>query len=508
MAPTADTARDNAKSIAVFDVGKTNKKLLVLNHRLQLVDETYHTFDQYEKDGVQIEAVEETTAWLVASLRAMAGKHDIGAISVSTHGAAFACVDSGGKLALPVLSYTTDPGPEFTGRFSVEFGDPITLQRQTKTPDMIGLGCMAKGIRFAQERWPEAFERVSAILPLPQYYGFVLTGNKAIDPTNVGCHTAFWDFEKADWSPVLDRMGLRKYFPRQIANPWDVLGPIRPDIARATGLLEDTVVTVGIHDSNASLLPYLIKETHPFVVNSTGTVSVSLRPTADVTLTDRDIGKIVYYNLSAFKSPVKTTIFMGGMEFDTYVGLLSAVHGNAPHPPLDKALLEEILTARRLFVLPSFIPFGMFPDSPARVVEGDTVIGLAELFGGTHPAFFKDYAVAYHVLVLSVALQAEVALTAVGLADGMRLFIEGGFARNEIYTRLLSALFPKAVTATTNLTEATAFGAALLGKAALTGKNPRELSDLFEIEARPVPAEQVRGLAEYRREFLRMVGKP
>ena len=184
---------------------------------------------------------------------------------------------------------------------------------------------------------------------------------------------------------------------------------------------------------------------------------------------------------------------MGGMEFDTYMGLLSSIHGSPAHPPLDKALLEDILTARRLFVLPSFIPFGMFPDSAARVVEGDTVIMLGDLFGGTHPAFFKDYTTAYHVLVLSVALQAEVALSAVGLADGMRLFIEGGFARNEIYTRLLAALFPKAATATTNLPEATAFGAALLGKAALTGTDPRGLSDLFEIEAKGVAPERVRG---------------
>jgi len=65
---------------------------------------------------------------------------------------------------------------------------------------------------------------------------------------------------------------------------------------------------------------------------------------------------------------------------------------------------------------------------------------------------------------------------------------------------------PKAATATTNLSEATAFGAALLGKAALTGADPRELSDLFEIEARAVAPEQFKGLMEYRDEFLRMVG--
>jgi sugar (pentulose or hexulose) kinase len=503
MAQTNEKAH---KSIAVFDVGKTNKKLIVFNHRLELIDALYHTFDDYEKDGVRIEAVEEAAEWLRVSLREMAARHDIGAISICTHGAAFACIDAAGRLAVPLLSYTTDPGQAFNERFAADFGDPITLQRETKTPNMVGLGCMAKGIRFAQERWPEAFKNTAAILPLPQYYGFLLTGKKAIDPTDVGCHTAFWNFEKNDWSPVIAKMGIRSLFPRSVSAPWDVLGTITPDVAQRTGLSGDTVVTVGIHDSNASLLPYLIKETGAFVVNSTGTVSVSLCPTKDTTLTEQELGKIVYYNLSAFNTPVKTAIFLGGMEFDTYLGLLKSVHGDKEHPAPDPDLIEEILTEKSCFVLPSFIPFGMFPDSPARIIEGDTVIPMGELFGGTHPDFFKDFTKAYTILVLSVALQAEVALRAVGLKGGMQLFIEGGFAKNEIYTSLVAALFPGLVTATTGFEEATAFGTALLGKAAIEKVSPKELSDLFEIETRPVPARKFKGLPAYREEFLRLVG--
>ena len=493
------------KSIAVFDVGKTNKKLIVFNGRLEQVDSAYHTFEEYQEDGVYIEAVQEAVEWLRVSLREMASRHDIGAISISTHGAAFACVDAAGRLALPVLSYTTDPGQEFRERFSAEFGDPITLQRETKTPDMVGLGCMAKGIRFVQERWPEAFKKTTTILALPQYYGFVLTGKKAIEPTSIGCHTAFWDFEKSDWSPVINRLGVRALLPESISRPWDILGTITPDVARWTGLSKETIVTVGIHDSNAALLPYLIKMTGRFVVNSTGTVSVFMSPTQDTTLTDEELGKIVYYKLSAFSSPVKTAIFLGGMEFDTYLGLLTAVHGARPHPALDTDLVEEILTRRRCFILPSFIPFGMFPNSPARIVEGDTVIPLGDLFGGKHPDFFKDYKKAYTILVLSVALQAEVALRAVGLEDGIRLYIEGGFAKNEIYKNLVASLFPGSETATTSLSEATAFGAALMGKAALAGTDPHGLADLFEIEARQVPARKLTGLQEYRAEFLRLV---
>jgi L-fuculokinase len=495
----------NDKSIAVFDVGKTNKKLIVFDDRLRQVDSAYHTFEEHQQGGVSVEAVREAVEWLYASLAEMAARHDIGAISVSTHGAAFACVDRAGSLALPVLSYTIDPGREFVERFSAEFGDPITLQRTTKTPDMVGLACMAKGIRFVQERWPEAFGKTAAILPLPQYYGFVLTGRKAIEPTFIGCHTALWDFEKNDWSTVCDRLGVRALLPGPMKRPWDALGTITPDVAQRTGLSEDTVVAVGIHDSNAAILPYLIKMAPPFVVNSTGTVTVSMSVTKDTALAEEELGKIIYYKLSAFSSPIKTAIFYGGTEFDTYLGALAAVRSARPHPGFDARLAEDILTERRSFILPSLVPFGMFPDSPPRVVEGDRVIPLGELLGGKYPDFFNDYERAYTILVLSIALQSEVTLRSVGLADGIPLFIEGGFSKNEVYTNLVASLFPGSQTATTSLSEAAAFGAALVGRAALLGTDPHGLSDLFEIEARPVPARRLAGLGGYREEFLRLV---
>jgi len=130
---------------------------------------------------------------------------------------------------------------------------------------------------------------------------------------------------------------------------------------------------------------------------------------------------------------------------------------------------------------------------------------LDALFGGDHPAFFSDYPRAYHVLVLLVVMQAEAAIRAAGLVDGMSLFIEGGFSRNDIYTNLLASLFPNVTTYSTNLVEATAFGSALVGKAALTGKNPHDFSSLFEIERKKIIPQTINGLNEYRAKFLSLI---
>ncbi len=493
------------KSIAVFDVGKTNKKLLIYDYKLELIESVYQSFEEYDMDGIKVEPMEEISEWLIASLTSMADKHDIGVISATSHGSAFTCIDSEGKLSMPVLSYSNDPGPEFHSRFSDEIGDPETFQRDLKTPDLPGLGCFAKWLYFTRERFPDQLNKTTSILPLVQYFGFLLTGNIAVDFTSIGAHTALWNFETNSWSSIPGKLGIKDLLPASLSSPWDVLGTIRPDIAQKTGIKEDTLISVGIHDSNSSLLPHLIKHQGPFVVHSTGTAPNTMHPTDTVDLLPQDIGKVVFFTLSAFMTPIKTTMFLGGMEFDFYRSIISPTPDSAPHYPLDQNLLEEILVERQLFILPSFIPFGMFPDSAPRIIEGDRIIPLDALFGGDHPAFFSDYPRAYHVLVLLVVMQAEAAIRAAGLVDGMSLFIEGGFSRNDIYTNLLASLFPNVTTYSTNLVEATAFGSALVGKAALTGKNPHDFSSLFEIERKKIIPQTINGLNEYRAKFLSLI---
>jgi len=493
------------RCICVFDVGKTNKKLLVFDEALRIIDSVYETFDAAEKDALYVEATEATADWLLASLQSLTSRHDIGVISIAAHGATFACLDRCDQLALPVLSYTSDPGPNFHQEFQTRFGDPRSFQSRMNTPDIPGLGCMAKGIYFVQTRFPEQFANTRALLPLPQYYGFLLTGRKGIEHTYLANHTGLWNFHDGAWSDVAVALGVIDLFPPVISKPWDVLGCVNPAVADKTGLRPDTVVTVGIHDSNASLLPYLIKTKGDFVLNSTGSVCVAMHPTDTVHLSEDELGKVVFYNLSAFLQPVKTSIFLAGIEFDTYMGLLKSRHGDQPYPALDLALLEDVLTTGREFLLPSLVPFGMFPDSPARAVEDSATYSLMEMFGGKTPSFFNNFDRAYTVLNLSLAIQTQVALERAGWEDGTEIFVEGGFRKNEVYTRILASLFPNARTTLTNLEEATAFGAALIGKAARENCSPELLGNLFEIEKKPVVPLNLRSLEAYRGEFFRLV---
>jgi sugar (pentulose or hexulose) kinase len=489
--------------IAVFDVGKTNKKLLIYDRDLRILDSNYIQLEAEKRGAESHERFTETGEWLLNNLSEMAKRHIIKAVSISAHGATFVCLDEEGKSVLPVFSYDMDPGNALHEKFAAEFGDPLVLQRKNATPDMPGLGCMAKGLFYIKEQYPEEYARTKYILNLPQYYGYLLTGKMGMELTYIGSHTNLWEFEKSTWSGVMEKLGVRDKFPGEIRNPWDILGIISPEVARRTSLPDDTIVTVGIHDSNAALLPYIITVREPFMLLSTGTVCVAMHPTADTAFRDDELGKVIYYNLSAFGTPVKTSIFLAGLEFDVYMGMLKERHIQKKFPPFDRALVEDILARRSEFILPSIVPFGMFPDSKARIIEGENVYPFGDVATGKIPGFFDNFERSYVILTLSIALQTRVALERTGLKKGMSVFIEGGFSHNEFFTNLIASLCPTAQCFITDLNEASGFGAALLALSAMEGTNPKLLRDRFTIKTIRLEPPSFTGLSEYEKDFVR-----
>jgi L-fuculokinase len=485
--------------VAVIDVGKTNKKVLVFDRSLKLVDSAYRGFEERVEGAAHLEDLSGMSAWLLDQLGTFARQYDIGAVSVTTHGATLVCIDKNGGLAVPPIAYTTETDKEFDDDFYRVCGDARELQKTTATAAFGLLINAAKTLHYARTHYPEGFARIDCVLNMPQYFGYLLTGNKGAEPTYLGCHTYLLDFDARDYSVVADRLGVRDKLPPLAPNSWTVLGSVSEQAAKRTGLSRDCIVTMGIHDSNSSLLPYLVKGHDNFVLNSTGTWCVAMHPTNAVSFAEDELGKLVFYNLDAFFQPVKTTIFMGGQEFDTWCAAFKKVNGRGDYPGLDLERCARIVSERKLFILPSVVRgTGLFPHSKPRAVEGERVFALEDIAaGGEAPAFMRNHETASAVLNMSLAIQSSIALGMAGYNGAGSIFTEGGFRRNATYNGALAALFPSSRVATTRLDEATAFGAAMLGRAALDKSTPMETRDLFDIEIVDVPAPRLPGIAQY-----------
>jgi sugar (pentulose or hexulose) kinase len=492
--------------IAVFDIGKTNKKLVIYDDDLHIVNIERTKIEECTADQLSYDNIKGIEEWILQKLKKNASLYNIKVISISAHGATFTCVDEKGDLVIPELSYTTDPGDDFHNKFFDEMGSRESLQVETCTPDFNVLLNVAKGIKFVQDTFGDRFDQVKYILNLPQHFSCKLTGVASVDPTYIGCHTYLWNFKKNNWSHVVDKLNIRSKLPDNLLRPWDTVGKITNEVAAYTGLSPDTAVTTGIHDSNASLLPHLISSNgKDFILNSTGTWCVIMHEMEQVNFEKDELGKVVFYNLSAFNKPVKTAIFMGGLEFEAYDELLKSRKFHSCK--FQRELYQDIIHRKELFIMPGITKgTGQFPGSSPRMIEGDMVYDFHDVKAGkVKPEFFNDKSKVYAALNLSLAIQTKISLERVDMKKGVPIYTEGGFSNNEAYNILLAGFFPESEIYLTDLKEATAFGAALLGKAAVERTHPRNFKDLLEIEKIPVKKMRFEGLIDYSNKFLDLI---
>ncbi len=499
-------------AIAVLDIGMTNKKVVLYSTELEMIAERKRVFPPLMRDGFETHDLAGMEAWFLSTLhdfvREFEGIYRIRAIAVSTHGATFVATDAAGNPVAPCIYYTHEPKRDFHERFFALAGERKTLQSVTGTPDFSALINVAKGVFLLKERYPEAFASARWFLSYPQYWSMRFTGKPSAEGTYVGCHTFLFDWTKGDYSSVADALGIRDRLPTPIRQPWEVLGTITPEVAARTGLSPDTIVTLGIHDSNASIMPHLATTgQRDFVLNSTGTWCVLMHPAARYGFEPDELGKVVFFNRSAWNSPIKTAIFLGGKEYETWINLIAALQNTTPSrlPQPSQADYARVLAEHKYFILPEIVPgSGQFPGSVARAVEQGgqypfqyPLAGIEA--GSALPEFLRDPQTAQAVLNISIVLQTEVALIRTGLTEGTEILTEGGFRKNNDYNSLLASAFPANPVYLTDLKEATSFGAAMTALAALRGIDPLELSGYIHVEKTAVaPMLEPSALALYR----------
>lgn len=493
--------------IAVIDIGKTHKKILIYDHQLKNVDTAIIRIPEIVDGDVLYDDLDQLKRWILDTLKSFSSKYNISVISTSTHGATYALVDEQGESVVPQVAYNTDPGDDLHDEFYKLCGDAVELQQTTATPNFNLLINPAKGIFYTKSKFPKEFSRAKHLLLYNHFFAYWLTGIACADPTYVGNHTYLWDFKNNQWSDVADKLGIRHLLPETFKNPWESIGTIKAEIAAQTGLAEDTIVTAGIHDSNGALLPYIISMNEPFLLNSTGTWCVIMNEKEEVKFEQDELGKVVFYNMSAFWKPIKTAIFLGGMEFEYYSDLLKKHHKREDYPVFNAELVQKIIDEKSQFILPSVAKgIGQFPDSVPRVIENDKVYTLEEIESGrSMPDFFNDYEEALAVLNLSLAIQTKVSFDRADMTKGLKVFTEGGFIKNDSYNTLMTSFYPDSEFYLTDLKEASAFGAAMIGKAAHEEIDILSFGSLISIDKKQVPQNTLSGIEAYYEKFLSLI---
>ena len=490
--------------VAVIDIGKTNKKIALFDADLQQVAHRQSPFPaQLDSQGVLIEQTAAIWAWLKTNLADLYRSQPFQAISITTHGAAWAALNATGDLAIPVIAYEHDLGEAGQRDLDHEFyrrcGRLEDLQAETGTCDLPLLVNPAKMVLFAQQRYAAGWATAKKIVNYPQFWGHLLTGQVAAEATYSANHSFLFDIRARRPSTAAHALGVASMLDFTFTDPWSRLGTLTPALQAELGL-PALPVTVGIHDSNSALLPYLVKfHDRDFVVNSTGTWCVAMHRVQQVRYRPEELGQKVIFNIDALGGLTKTSFLMGGQDYGLYHGVIGG-----EDPAFDPARVNSAMANNGRLVLPGAFP-SQFPSARGGLRDGYAAVTVADLQAGRVPGWFKDPVLGHDLLNISLALQTEVALRRTDIGEATTIFVEGGFRNNPTFLAVLAALFPRNPICCTSLAQASAAGAALLGHALLNACTPRELAARISIEVQPVGRPVLAHLAGYRSAWLQAV---
>jgi sugar (pentulose or hexulose) kinase len=467
--------------IVILDIGKTNKKLFVMDENYHIILEHTEQFaDIMDDDGEPCEDIVRLSNWIELSLKTVINQpeFDVKAVNFSTYGASFVLLKTAsigasgrvvGEVVAPLYNYLKAFPDDLKTDFYARYGGEILVSSQTASPV---LGNLNSGMQlyFLKERKPHIYANANAALHLPQYASFLVTKRLFSDITSIGCHTNLWHFEKNEYHEWVEKEGISKILP-----------PIFPSDAAIPALFEgkELVVGVGLHDSSAALIPYLMCFHEPFILISTGTWCISMNPFNDVPLTPEELAQDSLCYLSYQGKPVKAARIFAGNEHEIETRRI-AEHFNCPldfykNIEFDSEIVN-ILRGGKNYEL-GIMNYEL-NDPEFNLIDNELNGINSELktnnnnelnavlkvsgFEKRDLIHYKNETIAYHQLMLDlVKSQAISTNLIIQNTPVRRLFIDGGFSKNPLYMNLLAESFPNLEVFAASVAQATAVGAAL-----------------------------------------------
>lgn len=422
---------------AIFDIGKTNKKLFLFDEDYHTVDEIVERFEEtVDEDGFPCEDIHRLSHWVTDRFKELQARqeYEIKAVNFSAYGASLVYIDQNAKPLTPLYNYLK-PFPEnLADELYKKYGDKEEFSIETASPALGSLNSGLQLYRLKKEQ-PGVFQKMKYALHLPQYLSSLISGQFLNEITSIGCHTAMWDFQKHNYHHWLRQEGLDTKFPPLIS-------------AQNAFQLQQTTVGIGLHDSSAALIPYLLGNKEPFLLLSTGTWCISLNPFDHSPLTSAELAQDCLCYLQYTGKPVKASRLFAGFEHEVQVKRIAA-HFNWQADELSRLKFDAALNEW----LKKNFSQDVAPDDLTKG-SGFEKRSLIE---------FADTKSAYHQLIIDLVHQ-QYRSTRLVLKEKLlkKLYVDGGFSNNDIYMHTLALKFRDLEVFAASVAQASAIGAAMV----------------------------------------------
>lgn len=403
----------------VLDIGKTNIKLHVLDDDLNSV------FGVSIKNKVCNGApyphypVDKIWQWILDSSKQINQKYHICSISITTHGATAALINRNNLnneqtgLVLPIIDYEFEGFTQINEAYD-DLRPGFKLSYSPNLPSGLNLGRQL----YWQKQSFKQYDDATDILLYPQYWAWRFSNKVSCEVTSLGCHTDLWEPLNKHTSTLVKTLKLDKKIP-PIYKAWEPLGKVTKTLVEDYGFQEECVVFPGIHDSNASLLRYRLKQKDkPFTVISTGTWTIMMSMNTQTPILDENLDMLA--NVNVYNEPVPCARFMGGREFEMICSLMGGRFEDETC-----AEIIQLLISQKIMALPDFSngsgPFGGMDHSFVNIEYLNQDI-----------KFGAELATLYCALMIDHQLD--------NLGSVGDIYIEGSFLKNPNLCAIVSQL--------------------------------------------------------------------
>jgi sugar (pentulose or hexulose) kinase len=428
--------------IAVYDIGKTNKKIILFNEDFKIVSEIEEKFPEVsDDDGFECDDIEHIELWIKESLTNLvqSDKYELKAVNFTTYGATLVYLDENGKRLTPVYNYLKPFDDKIAESLYKRNGGRDEFCRRTASP---ALGMLNSGLQplWLKSSKPEVFARIKHILHFPQYLSYIITRQIYSEHTSIGCHTALWDFDNMDYHPWTKVQNLN--LPAPV--PVETLNEVMIEGRKIT-------VGIGIHDSSSSLAPYFSGSQGKFILVSTGTWCINMNPFNTEKLTADQLDNDCLCYISINRQPVKSSrLFLGHLHetalkhINDHFGKSEDFYKKVKADNQLSMVLKSKFNGKKIF----------FQTGPYSRILKD-YIDIYE---------FSSFDEAYHQLMNELG---DLTVEAINLVlpemdDTDNIYLTGGFSKNELFQNVIIGAYPNKSVYTSEIANGSALGAALV----------------------------------------------
>ena len=416
--------------ILIFDIGKTNKKVLLFNKHLDVIStKSVELPETIDEDGFPTEDIQLLTSFILNTFREVLAdkRYKVRGVNFSAYGASLVYLNIHGQVLTPLYNYLKPYPQALLDNFYNRYGGQINFSRSAASPV---LGSLNSGMQFyrLKHEQPEKMKSLAYVLHLPQYLASLVSGQFYSELTSIGCHTNLWDFDKNAYQQWLKDEQLNQYLP-PLADKVHTSVPINGD---------ELIVGTGLHDSSAALIPYLIEKKNRFLLLSTGTWCISINPFNNSPLSQEELQNDCLCFLQPNGKPVKAARYFGGYYHQENVTKIATKFNIS---------IEEIL----------------------QISYDDQEINLLMKLANTQKYLdCIDVKISYFVMMHQLIVNQKNSTDWVlQHAEVDEIVVDGGFARNRLFMKLLQLAYPDKLVTASELSQGSSLGAAIVLKKAI-----------------------------------------